>query len=282
MKPDSKTCPCGPAAPQVRRGHVRAVASIAFCLACLSASGADADNPYVGIVDRNVFQLRPPVLVPPVTNPQPPAVVSKLTLTGITTIFGKPLALLTTQPTGKPQDAGKREHYSLRVGQRMDGIEVLSIDAKKGVVRVKNNGAEETLDFINNGAKLVAAAAPGHPSATGVPNPIQRPSPVAGRQLPTAQSGGYAGSYAGSSGNAAPGQSGNIGYAARRSGYYTGPQAQPNAPATNLDPSTQAIMIEVERERTREQVLSGQLPPLPPTALTPEGAPGSPPPIPGL
>lgn len=148
---------------------MRAVASIAFCLACLSASGADADNPYVGIVDRNVFQLRPPVLVPPVTNPQPPAVVSKLTLTGITTIFGKPLALLTTQPTGKPQDAGKREHYSLRVGQRMDGIEVLSIDAKKGVVRVKNNGAEETLDFINNGAKLVAAAAP--PAGGGVPNP---------------------------------------------------------------------------------------------------------------
>lgn len=160
---------------------MRAVASIAFCLACLSASGADADNPYVGIVDRNVFQLRPPVLVPPVTNPQPPAVVSKLTLTGITTIFGKPLALLTTQPTGKPQDAGKREHYSLRVGQRMDGIEVLSIDAKKGVVRVKNNGAEETLDFINNGAKpLVSAAVPGaSPAHANLPNV---PSP-AGQQV---------------------------------------------------------------------------------------------------
>jgi hypothetical protein len=37
----------------------------------------------------------------------------------------------------------------------------------------------------------------------------------------------------------------------------------------------QFLMVEAERERTRNQVAAGLLPPLPPTPLTPAGSPGS-------
>ena len=47
-----------------------------------------------------------------------------------------------------------------------------------------------------------------------------------------------------------------------------------------LTPEQQVIMIEVERERTKAQVKSGEMPPLPATVLTPEGADGVPGPLP--
>lgn len=243
---------------------------------------ADTDNPYTGIVDRNVFQLRPPVLVPPPTNmPAPPPPASKLTLTGITTIFGKTRALFTAQGTGKPQEAGKQEFYSLAVGQRADGIEVLSIDPKKGVVRLRNNGVEETLDFINNGARAVASAGqPGLPgaqvAAAGAPG-----RGAAVRQIPTstpnvsnpasvARNAGYpstgsltggGGVYGGTVGNY---QGGTL------VGTPTARQPFRNPHMPEIDPATQAIMIELERERTREAVTRGEMPPLPPTPLMPQ------------
>src|SRR5580765_7113869 len=55
-----------------------------------------AGNPYQGIVDRNVFGLRPPPPPPdPELNKPPPP---KITLTGITTILGNARALMKTPP----------------------------------------------------------------------------------------------------------------------------------------------------------------------------------------
>src|SRR5947208_16694459 len=51
-----------------------------------SASNANP-NPYQGIVDRNVFGLKPPP--PPPAPPEPPKPPVNITLTGITTVLGK-------------------------------------------------------------------------------------------------------------------------------------------------------------------------------------------------
>lgn len=246
---------------------------------------ADTDNPYAGIVDRNVFQLRPPVLVPPPTNMPPPAPTSKLTLTGITTIFGKPRAMFTAQGTGKPQDAGREEHYSLTVGQRAEGIEVLSIDPKKGVVRLKNNGVVETLDFINNGAKLIASAAPAGRGPAPAPNFAAARS-GSNRQLPAYSQGGNS-MPTSARGNPYSYPSAPASYA-QQSGAYQQPavvggnfrtlQAQQNQHVQQIDPVMQTIIIEKQRQETMDAVLRGDMPPLPPTPITPEGSPDLAPP----
>src|SRR5436190_5650423 len=59
-----------------------------------AATTANADaNPYHGIVDRNVFGLKPiPPPAPPPEQPKPPV---NITLTGITTLFGKKRCFIT-------------------------------------------------------------------------------------------------------------------------------------------------------------------------------------------
>jgi hypothetical protein len=237
--------------------------------------------------------LRPPVLVPPPTNVPPPVAASKLTLTGITTIFGKSRAMLTAQGT-KPQDAGKQELYSLAVGQRVEGIEVLSIDQKKGVVRVRNNGVEETLDFINNGAKLVASAAPpgGIPGVPG--GGMVGGRPALNRQLPSAPSAantagmargnpGYGGGPGSGVANAYNQGSYNQGFGGSQATVTVGstrnrqPFVNPHAP--EMDPAVQAVMMEKNRQETMNAVLSGDMPPIPPGFLTPENSPDLAPPV---
>jgi len=129
-----------------------------------------AENPYSAIVERNVFNLRPP---PPPINPAdlvPKKPAPKITLTGITTILGKKVTFLTTPPT-KP--GAPPESIMLAEGQAQNDIEVKTIDEKAGVVQVVNHGEPETLDFETNGAK--PSGAPG-----GAQTPISLPAPIPG------------------------------------------------------------------------------------------------------
>lgn len=113
-------------------------------------------NPYQGIVDRNVFALKPPP-------PPPPAVDNtkqtgpKIILTGITTILGKRALMKATLPVqnepGKPPTAPKEESFMLKEGERQGEIEVLEINDKAGTVKVNNYGVVMTLDFEKDGAK---------------------------------------------------------------------------------------------------------------------------------
>src|SRR5215469_4134711 len=116
-------------------------------------------NQYQGIVDRNVFNLRPP---PAPINPAdlvkkeaPP----KITLEGIDTILGKKETILSVPPT-KPGTPAQT--LMLAEGQAEDDVEVTSIDERAGVVKVVNHGEPETLDFDHNGTKP-AAPVPGTP-----------------------------------------------------------------------------------------------------------------------
>jgi hypothetical protein len=111
-------------------------------------------TPYQGIVDRNVFGLRPPPPPPdPEANKPPPP---KITLTGITTILGNARALMKTPPppAGKGSEAPKGDqYYTLSVGERQGDIEVLEIDTTGGSVKVNNAGTVVTLTFDKDGAK---------------------------------------------------------------------------------------------------------------------------------
>jgi hypothetical protein len=122
------------------------------------ASGAKAlvtePSPFRGIVERNVFGLKP--ITPTVSAPAvPPAPPSKITLNGITTILGNKRALLSVQAPGKPV-----ESFILAEGQRDGGVEVKTIDEKNGSIEVDNHGVAQTISFKDDGAKLSPTAAP--------------------------------------------------------------------------------------------------------------------------
>jgi hypothetical protein len=231
--------------------------------------------PYSGITNRNVFSLKPPT---PVEQPKPPPPpVSKITLTGITTIFGKKMALMTAQAPARPPEPAKQESYMLAEGERDKELEVISIDEKAGVVKVNNGSNVETLDFVNNGAKLVSAPPPmaggspggipqpGMPGAAGAPG-ILSPGPVANgmrtMRSPRSPNG--------------PGATTDPSAAANSYGVNYGAQSQTTPiQIPQMTPEEQTIMIEVERERTKDDVMNGVVPPPPLTDLTPDGAPGT-------
>src|SRR5215470_5050359 len=98
------------------------------CGSAVSSLWADArPNPYSSIVDRNPFGIKPPP--PPQLEAPPPPVapLAKVVLTGVTSMFGPPRALLeiTESEPGKGPVISKR---ILREGDRDGSIEVLSID----------------------------------------------------------------------------------------------------------------------------------------------------------
>jgi hypothetical protein len=195
----------------------------------------------------------------------------KLTLTGITTSLGKKQALLSAQvpPLGPAQPA-KQESYILAEGQRDGDIEVVSIDENAGVVKITNRGSPETLDFVNNGAKIVNTG-PG--PAAGAPGMVAPQGGIPGQQLGGPGPGGMKSIPPRIPRTANPG-------ANQESPTFAGqpPTSPLSSHERRLSPEEQTIMMEVERERTRPQVTEGLLPPLPPTELTPEGSPGFVPP----
>ena len=122
----------------------------------------DSANPYQGIVDRNVFGLKPPTILPPVETKKTD--LAPITLTGVTTILSSKRALFNLQPPGKPVQS-----FILAEGQREGDIEVLEIDEKAGSVKLNQSGTTVSLTFEKNGAKLpTAVAAAGNPGAPGV------------------------------------------------------------------------------------------------------------------
>src|SRR5437016_4718743 len=91
---------------------------------------ADPENPYQGIVDRNVFGLKP---VTQITKPpEKPIDAPKITLTGITTIFGNRRVLMNVAMPAKAGEPAKQQSFILAEGQREGEIEVLEIDEKTG------------------------------------------------------------------------------------------------------------------------------------------------------
>src|SRR5262245_53678278 len=86
---------------------------------------ASSKNPYQGIVERNVFGLKPPP--PPAPPPEQPKPPVNITLTGITTILGKKRAFMTVSTAAKPGAPATPTSYMLKEGERDGDIEILAI-----------------------------------------------------------------------------------------------------------------------------------------------------------
>jgi hypothetical protein len=264
----------------------------------LTVAGADgrADtktNPYDSIVDRNPFGLKPPPPPDPDAGkppPPPPAPLATVEVTGITSILSSKRALLEIVPgPGKPM-----LKPILAEGERIESVEVVSINVEKNEVVVKNGNITTNLTF-----KVAKASGPPPPPAGGVPGAIPAAHPAAavpqpaqtsynqnlggsGRNnvmmaggtsaaAPTAGTPGYgaANSAATSSGANTPTLSGGTtdgGFRSIPSRKILSNTATPQG-VPQMSPEEQVIQIEKNEMLNRQ---SGRnLPPLPPTPLNP-------------
>ena len=244
-----------------------------------------ADTPYQTIVDRNVFSLKPPPPPPNADDNKPQPV--KITLTGITTIFGdKRVLMKSPAPPGKPGEPAKPElSYILTEGQREGDIEVLEIDDKNGNVKLNNAGTIVTLNIDKDGPKLPTtpmAGVPGAPPAPGgVPiphapgaNPMHNFSPESGGRpnftmptrtlrLPPTSAGGSPSAY-NPMFTPTPISPGSSPVSQSVQQQQALQQQQQQQPAQSLE--EQILMMEAEREANKN---NPKFPPLPPTVATP-------------
>jgi hypothetical protein len=129
-------------------------------------------NPFRLISVRNAFGIKEPVVAappPPEVPPTPPPVPSNVTLTGFSLWQGRKKVYLQISAPGSKAPS----YRDMEEGDIQDDIEILSIDEKNEVAKIRNAGQEFTLNFKDNAPK---AAAGGQPNQPGVPGMI--PSPV--------------------------------------------------------------------------------------------------------
>jgi hypothetical protein len=170
---------------------------VAICLASglmltavAQAVTADAQgNPYQGVVERNVFALKPPPdpsMLKPVA-PEPPKIIPQ----GIHSIFGRQQVFFKAMmPGSKPGEPPKETPMVLSVSQREGEIEVLSIDESAGTITFNNHGQIQTLSLEKDGAKpptapvaspfpgITAPKIPGVPAPTAAYNPARSVAPA--------------------------------------------------------------------------------------------------------
>jgi hypothetical protein len=254
------------------------IAVVGVSLVASNTRAINAENPYGPIVSRNVFGLKPPtVTAPPTVAPVAAAVTFKLL--GISTILDRPQVLLKVITAARPPEVAKTQSYLWGEGQGEDDIEVVAIDAVLGTVTIKNRGETVPLTMKEDAEKpAVGAALPalGAPSPLSPQLPGQLPPPPAGagvvaptggsgpRTIPTRSlrtsttEGAGLGAAA-----AAPGGWGSANRATLPSAAQT---PSPND-ANTLPYDAQMALIEIQRERTKEAVQAGRLPPLPPISF---------------
>lgn len=226
------------------------------CFVVLTA--AAADNPYQGIVERNVFGLKPPAPPPdPEANKPPPA---KIFLTGITTILGNKRALMKmTPPVTKPGEQPKEQAYTLAEGERDGGLEVLEIDEKAGTVKVNNYGTVATIDFESNGVKAAPGALPmpGMPPTMRpglpVPGTMGGPNPMPNRPLRVPPGAGASYTPQAATGTGLPGM--NV------ASNPSAAQAPVQEGSSSLEENL--MLLEINRIKNQPMVDAGLMPPLP-------------------
>src|SRR5437867_684786 len=103
------------------------------------ADDTDSQNPYITVVARNVFGLKPiPPALPPPEPPKPPT--PPITLNGITTILGHKLALISYQPPPKPGEPSKPMSLNIGEGEQDGDVLVEEINVEAGTVKGKAFG----------------------------------------------------------------------------------------------------------------------------------------------
>jgi hypothetical protein len=144
----------------------------------LSSWAENTPNPYQAIIDRNPFNLRPPPPAPEPVVAAPVIPAAKVTLTGLTSLFGRtPRAVLEIieQEPGKAATPPRKP--ILKEGERDGAIEVVSIDMENNTVRIRNSGIETNITFVaqqTGGAQLPPALLGNFaaPPQVGVPQSV--------------------------------------------------------------------------------------------------------------
>jgi hypothetical protein len=247
-----------------------------LCAVANAMTAESSGTPYQEIVVRNVFALTnpPPPPDPAATKPPPP----KITLTGITTILGKPRALMKVLIPAKPGTKQEEQSFILAVGQRDGDIEVLEIDDKAGIVKVNDFGTITNLSFENNGVKLASGPPlgipgagglpPGMPGAGGLPNAGQ-PRTMPGRPMRLNPSGAavsptsYGGMPTYTADGSAPASAtpGTVALGGLGTSAST-PRAQQNwPPETPMTPEQATIMEAAHAIKNQKAISQGDLPP---------------------
>jgi hypothetical protein len=237
----------------LRKSTLGLAGALALHAAARAQDVAMSGNPYTPAVSRNIFGLLPPVVADTAPPPaaEPPV---KITPNGITDILGQLEVLF--KVAGKTP--GKENSYMLTEGQGQDDIEVLKINEKNGIVTFNNHGLVQEIPLVS--APAGAAPAAGN---SAIPTPTS---------VPGANPGGMGfdrtfRSRVGNFGGNIPGGADN--------GSSPPPMPIPATPASQqpaMSPEEQTVTIEVNRELTKQQVINGEMPPLPPTEMTPPDA----------
>lgn len=290
---------------RIKRAVLKLGAASLLASTCASLWADVKVNPYEAIVGRNPFGLKDPPPPDPDAGkppPPPPALLATVELTGITSILGPPRALLEIVPgPGKPMIKPV-----LSEGERVESIEVVSINILKNEVTIKNGNTTTNLTFKVAKSTPTAPAPPpqagglsGFPPKPGVPVPQPTQSSynnqssgrynvmVAGGAnsaapiAPTATGASYGGAQ---TPGATPGYGGVNPSAATLSGGADGgfrsipPRINRSAAQPEADPGVSRMQTYEEIEHNRaanylKSQLSGRpMPPLPGTPLTPSDA----------
>jgi hypothetical protein len=122
----------------------------------LTVSVIADQNPYSSIIERNAFELTeelPPVsdILDKIETPK-----IQLFLTGVTRLRGVTKAHMYSKDL-------LNKYLSLKVGEQSGSVRVLSIS--RDVVKVVNDGDEETLSFAFNSLKTTVVSTKGKPTA---------------------------------------------------------------------------------------------------------------------
>jgi hypothetical protein len=164
----------------------RAGKAVLALIAVFPISGAQAGDGdirkggYDKIAQRNVFGLVSSSIAEVSTSAQT-ATPAQVKLTGITTVLGEKRAFFIVH--GAP-DGGKAkdESYMLTVGQRQNGYELLDLDEKAGIARLRADGRLLVLSLAS--PKLPTAAAPATAAPPQTPVPLTRPFSPRGTAKP--------------------------------------------------------------------------------------------------
>jgi len=238
-----------------------------LCGLALPAEAAASGNPYTPIVERNVFGLVPiPVHNPADDVPETPP--PKITPNGIMTLFGKVQVLFKVQDN-TPGQPPKEDSYVMGEGERQDDIEVQKIDQQAAVITFDNHGVVQELPLV-----AVKDTPGGSVGRVPAPRPggfMGRPPVGFGGRFGRAQNNTSAGNP-----SPAPQPAGAITPASfgAAGGFGTPAPANSTQAEPPLTPEQQVIMIEANRLATQDAVNKGDMPPLPPTVMTPSDATG--------
>ncbi len=250
------------------------------------------DAAYRAISTRNPFQLvEPPIISAPVVPVRQP-VLAKITVQGFTYTLGRWWVLCRIQLPPRPGEPPSPEIPSvMKQGERYGDVELVQINGSARTATFRNCGVEQSLTVQTDALKPAAggmalAPAPntGFPASSAIAAPTPTVSPVAIPGTPIAQ-------FTRLPGTAVPDArflpqptsaqenstpmvpSSNFAFPPGPTPFT--PVNQPVAQPT-MTPEQQVVLIELNRKLTENEVLRGELPPLPPTDLTPPGAPGMP------